>query len=156
MAWLRGSFPTVRAEVEDVVQESYLRMWKRHALRPIVSAKAFLFQSARNIAIDLLRRNKISPLDAGSLANSSVIDESPNAVEALTTREKTELLADALAALPERCYEVVHLHKFCGLSQKAVAERLGISERTVQGHVLSAVRQCEAYLRARGVKSLND
>ena len=54
-SYLRGSFPTVRV-LDDVVQESCLRVWKSRATRPIQSAKAFLFAVARRLALDLVRR----------------------------------------------------------------------------------------------------
>src|SRR5580693_2470646 len=41
-AYLNGSFPTVR-DLDDVVQESYLRIWQARAAYPIGSARAFLF-----------------------------------------------------------------------------------------------------------------
>lgn len=59
-AFLRGRFPAVR-DVDDVVQESYLRIWKARARHPIDSAKAFLFRIARNLALDTLRHEKNSP-----------------------------------------------------------------------------------------------
>ena len=56
--YLRGSFPAMD-EVDDVVQESYLRLWKARAVQPIKSGKAFLFRVARNLALDLLRRRRL-------------------------------------------------------------------------------------------------
>jgi len=62
-AYLRGSFPSVR-DIDDVVQESYLRVWKARASQPIKSAKGFLFTVARRLALDLIRRERRSPLVA--------------------------------------------------------------------------------------------
>ena len=59
--YLRGSFPAVR-DVDDVVQESYLRMWRARAAQPIASARSFLFQVARRLALDTVRRERISPV----------------------------------------------------------------------------------------------
>ncbi len=155
-AWLRSRFPAVR-DVDDVVQESYLRVWKRHTARPIESAKAFVFRAARHLAIDLLRKGRLSSAEPLSTLDAShVIDETPNAADALVTRENHDLLADAIASLPRRSYEVILLHKLRGLSQKDVALRLGISERTVENHTLAAVRRCEEYLRKRGVTRIGD
>src|SRR5438876_12279709 len=44
-AYLRGAFPSVR-DVDDVVQESYVRVWKARLAHPIQSARSFLFQVA--------------------------------------------------------------------------------------------------------------
>ena len=152
--FLKGNFPAVR-DVDDVVQESYLRMWKIRTSQPIHSAKAFLFKIARHLAIDLVRRDRASPIDPSrSLEGLSVIEERLTAVEALNLEEKTALLADALTSLPDRCREIVVLHKLEGLGQREVARRLRLSERTVEVQVARGVRRCEAYLRARGIDSL--
>ena len=150
-SYLRGSFPH-GVDVDDVVQESYLRIWKARTAQPIRFAKAFLFKVARHVAVDLLRRNRLSPLDPlGDLAVSRVIEERPNAAEAITAQEKLDLLTHAVMALPARCREVIMLHKIKGLPQKEVAARLGLSKRTVENHCRIGVRRCEDYLRTRGI-----
>jgi RNA polymerase sigma-70 factor (ECF subfamily) len=119
--YLHGSFPCVR-DVDDVVQESYLRVWKARAAQPIQSARAFLFKVARHVAVDLLRRRGNSPLDAiGDLNALCVLDDRPSAVEALSAQEKLDLLADAVMALPARCREIVLLRKIRCIPQKEVA-----------------------------------
>lgn len=149
-AWLRGSFPSVR-DVDDVVQESYLRIWKTRAARPIRSAKSFLFVIARNLAINVLRRQRVSPvIFDGDLAGSDVLMDEPSAAELLTEREKMELLSDALVALPARTRAIFILHKLEGQSQAGVACQLGITEKAVEHQVARAIRLCEAFIRSRG------
>lgn len=150
-SWLRGAY-RVR-DVDDIVQESYLRIWKAKAAHPIQSAKSFLFQIARNLSINILRREKTARLDPlGDLAAMAVIDDRPNAAEALSAQEKLELLTDAVVALPPRCREVIILHKIKGLSQRDVAFRLRLSERTVENHCQRGLVKCAEYLRARGIE----
>src|SRR5258708_4430421 len=113
-AWLRGSFPSVR-DVDDVVQESYLRLWKAAAREPIRSAKGFLFLVARRVALNFIRKDRNVPFDAyGEAAASRVIEDKPNAREAAILQERIDLLADALMSLPPRCREIVILHKVQG------------------------------------------
>ena len=151
-SYLRGTFPAVH-DVDDIVQESYLRVWKAHALRPVRSAKAFLYKVARHAALDLLRRNRASPVDPlGDLAALRVIDDKLDAADVLSAQEKLDLLADAVVSLPTRCREVLLLHKIQGLSQKEIADRLGLSVRTVENHCRLGVNRCETYLRARGIE----
>src|SRR4051812_10998844 len=72
-AYLRRAFPAVR-DVDDVVQESYLRIWRSQAVQPIRSAKAFLFKVARNAALNLVDRQRSSPVFAvGDLASLPVL-----------------------------------------------------------------------------------
>ncbi len=150
-SYLHGTFPSV-GDVDDVVQESYLRVWKARAAGPVSSAKSFLFSVARHVALDLLRKKRNSRTESlGSLEDLGVMDSGPNALELLSHKEKVDLLSDAIAALPDRCREVILLHKIDGLAQREVAQRLGLSLRTVEHHTESGVRHCETFLRSRGV-----
>jgi RNA polymerase sigma factor (sigma-70 family) len=154
-SYLRGSFPSVH-DVEDVVQESYLRVWKARATQPIQSAKAFLFTVARNLALKVVRKNRNAPfLPLGDSAALGVTEEGANAAEAACVREKIDLLADAVMALPACCREIIILHKLQGLSQKEVARRLALSERTVESQVRIGVRRCLAYFQRHGVTSFH-
>jgi len=145
--YLHSSFPAVR-DVDDIVQESFLRVWRAKASHPIITAKAFLFQVARHLAIDRMRREKISPIvtviDSHSL---SVLDDRPDAAQAACTNHEIRLLADAIDALPARCREIVILRKLKGVSQKEIAARLGISEQTVQVQAARGLKRCEEFLR---------
>lgn len=150
--YLRTSFPSV-VDVEDVVQESYLRIWQRQMLQPLVSARSFLYRVARNLAVDKLRRTAISPVGgATDPIESFVADERPNAAEIASGNEEIRLLLDAIETLPPRCREVLVLQKLHGMSLKEIAKRLRIAEGTVQLHGAKGMRRCAEYLRQRGVK----
>lgn len=151
-AWLHGSYPSARREVDDIVQESYLRIWKAKASQPIASAKAFLFMVARHLALDVIRKDRNAPLETGSdLASLRVLDTSPNAAQAYSIKETIDHLADAIVALPERYRAVVVLHKLQSLPQKQVAEQLGLSPRTVENYCFRGLKLCEEYLKAKGI-----
>ena len=146
-SYVRWSFPTVR-DVEDVVQESYLRIWKARLSRPIGATKSFLFQIARHLAVDFVRRQKISPLTRlPDEALEFVMDDGPGVAEMACTRDELALLAQALQSLPPRCREVMLLRQIQGVSQKDIAAQLGMSELTVQTHVVHGLRKLEAFFR---------
>jgi RNA polymerase sigma factor (sigma-70 family) len=150
-AYLRHSFPGVR-DVEDLVQESYLRIWRSRAAQPIQSAKAFLFRVARNLALNLVDRQRASPVAIMSdLSVLPVSEERAGTVETVERNEKLQLLVQALATLPPRCREITVLRKLKGVPQREVALRLGLAEKTVEEQVARGVRRCEAYLRRHGV-----
>ena len=155
-AYLRSSFPAVR-DVEDVVQESYLRIWRSRAAQPIHSARAFLFKVARHVALNLVARQRASPvIGVGDLAALPVLEDRPGVVETVGKNEKLRLLVQALATLPPRCREVTILRKLKGVPQKQVAAQLGIAEKTVEEQVARGVKRCENYLRRRGVTTCCD
>lgn len=150
-SWLKGAFPSVR-DIEDVVQESYLRVWKARAAQPIRSARAFLYRVARHLALDTIRKNRNSPIDTGcDFTALRVVDDSPDAARALLTEELRNHLAAALVALPARHRNVIVLHKLQGLSHREVAAKLNLTERTSQKYCFEGLQRCEQILRARGI-----
>ncbi len=154
--YLRGSFPAVR-DVDDVVQEAFLRLWRARAAQPIRSAKAFLFQVARRLALDTVRRDRLDFVgDVREIAGSSVYVDEPGVADAAATHERVRLLADAIEALPARCREIFVMRKLHGLSQCDTATRLGLSERTVEVQVSRGMRRCEKFLRERGLVGLHE
>jgi RNA polymerase sigma-70 factor (ECF subfamily) len=119
---------------------------------PIRSAKSFLFKIARHLAIDSLRHGARNPIDSvADFAQLAVLDTRPDAAEAAVTSEELELLLDAIESLPARCREIVILRKLRGLSQKEIALRMGITERTVEVQGTKGLDRCEEFLRHRGV-----
>jgi RNA polymerase sigma-70 factor (ECF subfamily) len=151
-AYLRKAYPTV-PDADDIVQETFLRAWKARTVTPIRSAKAFVFQVARRIAIDLIRRRRTSPEEAVcDRTVSSVLDDGPSVADAVCRNEELWLLAQAVHALPTRCREVMILRKIEGLSQKEIAVRLGLAEGTVQIHIGRGLRHLEKFFADRGYR----
>lgn len=152
-AYLRGAFPSVR-DVDDVVQESFLRIWGARTARPVRSARAFLFKIARHLALDTVRRARVSPVIAvRDFSSLSVLATEPDAADNTDARERLRFLADAIEALPARCRQIVILRKLECLPQREVAARLGLAEKTVEAHLARGIDRCENYLRRRGVRS---
>lgn len=153
-SWLRARFPSV-PEVDDIAQEAAVRVWRRQSRAdavPLKSPKAALFAVARNAVIDLLRRKSVARTDAvAEIGALSVLDESADVVRTVVARQELELLTEAVRTLPDRCRQVITLTKVYGLTEREVAERLGISENTVRTQVVRGMERCAAYLRERGV-----
>lgn len=151
--WLRARFPSL-PDHEDLMQESFLRVLRARAETPISNVKGFLFSTARNLALNDLRHRTYShPKDMGESDPSGVLTDRADPAEAVARAQELDLLQQALQSLPERCREVFVLRRLHGLSQREIAARLGISEKTVENQCVLALRRCADFLRRSGCLS---
>jgi RNA polymerase sigma factor (sigma-70 family) len=140
------------ADIEDVVQETYARLLSLNdsASAAVRNWHAFLFTTARNVALDRIRRSRVVSLDAlAEMGGADVLDQTPSADEALNARQELALLLETIASLPDRCRETLTLRKLYGLSQREIAQRLSITESTVEKHVAYGVRLCAERMFAK-------
>src|ERR1700733_13841250 len=140
------------ADIEDVVQDTYARLLSLNGSksRVVRNWHAFLFASARNVALDRIRKARIVSLNTlAEMGGADVLDQAPAADEALNARQELALLLETIGSLPDRCREALTLRKLYGLSQREIAERLGIAESTVEKHVAYGVRLCAERMFAR-------
>ena len=146
------------ADIDDVIQESYLRVLEASRVQPIVSPKAFLFATARNLALDHLRHRGVERIDPLAEVDAvSVSDMAPSIPDSVALNQELEILKQAIQSLPERCRHVVTLRKIYGLSQKQIAAKLGISEHTVEAQGTIGLRKLAEFFAKvdrmrRGVK----
>lgn len=146
-AWLASRFPHL-AEIDDIVQEAYAQVLAARARGTrMQSPKAFLFATARNRAVDVVRARAAIPTEALAENDAlNVLDDVQSIPETIARNQELELLTRAIQSLPERCRQVLTLRRLYGLPQKEIAARLGISENTVEGQVTIGVRKCTEFL----------
>jgi RNA polymerase sigma-70 factor (ECF subfamily) len=148
-AYLSRSLPS-QTDVDDLVQHTYVRLLKAKEKGSIRYTKGLLFAIARNAVRDFLRqKNNADIVPITENATISVLHNDESLVELVCRREELALLTDAINSLPERCREVILLRKIKGLSQREIAELLGIAEHTVESLAAKGVRRCADYVRAR-------
>lgn len=140
-------------DIDDVLQETFLRGFAADLRSEIQQPKAYLYQIARNIALDRLRRNAVAPMESlEDLGGSSIIldDKQVLADDWLDGRQKLSLFAKAVAQLPAQCRKAFMMRHAEGLPYKQIATRMNISVSAVEKHVTLGLVKCDAYLRAHG------
>jgi RNA polymerase sigma factor (sigma-70 family) len=150
-AYMRRAFPIV-TDLDNVIQETFVRVLEARRSAPIENVRGYLFATARNQALTMMRRNDIVSIE--SITEIEALDikmDEPDVAEKVGLKLEIELLTEAIQALPTRCREVLTLRKIEGLSQRDIAARMGISEHTVEVQVANGMRRCAQFLRDRGV-----
>jgi len=131
----------IDAEISDLRQEAYARVYEAAKRERPQLVKPFLFQIARNLMIDRLRRQSVVSLE--SMADVdwlNVSDDRPSAETYVAARQELRLLQAALDKLPPRCRQVVLMRKVEGFSQREVAKEMGITIETVENQVAKGMR----------------
>jgi RNA polymerase sigma factor (sigma-70 family) len=140
------------SEIDDLVQETYARLLRARERGPITSPRGLLFATARNAARDLFRRHTTAnTFSVAEIDVTRVFDDAPNAAETASRQQETDLLATAIAELPPRCREILVLRKFENLSHREIAQKLGISEHTVESQLTKALHRCENFFARHGL-----
>src|SRR6476661_8287739 len=126
-----------RQRAEDLVQETMLRAWQHpEALDPTRgSVRAWLFTTARRLAIDAWRRQsaRVGEVITDAPPESPQVDDTERAVE-------TWIISDALAKLTPQHREVLVECYYQGRSVAEAADRLGVPAGTVKSRTYYALR----------------
>lgn len=151
-AWLLARFPTL-PDVDDLVQESLARMLRARENGPIGSARALLFTTARNLALDAVRRQRVVRFEQITEDTPpSVLADSTDVVETVSKQQELELLTRAIQSLPERARQVFTLRTAYGLTQQQIADRLGVSLSTVEKQMTQGIRLCAEFFARGGIR----
>lgn len=132
----------------DVTQDAFIRIWEgRERIDPAQSLKAFAFRTVRNLCLNRIRDGK---------TRTELLEEEyePPPTDARRPDEvlNEELLASRLEEwiedLPDRQREALRLSRFHGLSHQEAADAMGVSARTVNNHLVKALRTIRDRVRA--------
>ena len=133
---------------KEIVQEAFLRTYRQR--ESVTTLRAFLFSTARNLAANEYRHRRI--MERGTLtdSNDSWVKTERESLEAELLRdERNQLIQEAIDRLPPQCRAAFTLRVFHECSYKEVADRLGISAKTVEKHIARGLRETHSYLKRR-------
>lgn len=125
---------------EEVVQDVFVRFWeKRHSLTIENSVRYYLFRSVYNQCMNHLKHKKVEQNYRKEKVEQAEFD--PGEQWSLYNEfELRHILDQAISKLPDRCREVFELSRFENLKNKEIAEKLGITEKTVENQITKALK----------------
>jgi RNA polymerase sigma-70 factor (family 1) len=133
---------------QEIVQEAFLRTYRQR--ESVTTLRAFLFSTARNLAANEYRHRRTVERDAvGNFGDSWVKTERESLEAELLRDERNQLMQEAIDRLPPQCRAAFALRVFHECSYKEVADRLGISAKTVEKHIARGLRETHSYLKRR-------
>ena len=128
-----------RAEAEDVVQETMIKVWnRRDHWNEIDNLEAFCLTICRNISLDKMKKaeNQNQSLQEGHDAPDASYASNPE--EQAMQRDRVRLIRRLIDRLPEKQRSCMQLRDFEGKSYKEIAQVLGISEEQVKINIFRA------------------
>ena len=138
-------------EIEDIVQETYVRLCQVEDENTVNYPRAFLLKTAKNLALDYLRRTEHRPAvsmeEEHEQDRLDLISSADQTQAEASAKEEFKLFCEAVNALPKQCRKVFVLKKVYGYTQREIAQRLDISESTVEKHIALGITRCGYYMK---------
>lgn len=126
---------------EDIIHDLFVSLWKRRStILEIESIPAYLFTACRYMVFKYYKEQSLaSPSELG-MEEDFPLDERP-LEERLYYRYLLDVIHKEVENLPDKCREIFKLSRYDYLSNKEIAQKLAISESTVENHINKAIKR---------------
>lgn len=133
------------SDAADMTQDVFTQWLGYRDRAKVEQPRAFLFQVARNLLSDHWRRQKVRHAVLDDQAqDETAADNDP--LDHAQHLQRLDQLREVLGELSPRRREALMLHRFEGLTQAQIAERMDISVSMVEKHIAAALLQCKQRL----------
>lgn len=133
-------------EVEDIVQETYIRLRRAVVAQEIQHPRSYLYRTARNLALDSIKTAASSRSFEWQGDASYAATRDDLVINTVDSAARYHRFCESVDRLPPRAQRVFVLKKVYGYTQREIATELGISESTVENHVALALRRCGEHM----------
>jgi RNA polymerase sigma-70 factor (ECF subfamily) len=136
------AFTMVKDDVvaEELVQQVFYKIWERKAhLNIQTSLTAYLYRAVYHESLNHLKHQKVKTAYQ-SYASASMKHQSDNAEKKVLLSELEGRLRNALQELPEQCRTIFQMSRFEELKYQEIADRLGLSIKTVENQMGKALK----------------
>jgi RNA polymerase sigma-70 factor (ECF subfamily) len=140
-----NSIVTDMDEAEEIVQNTFLIIWeKREDTEIHTSLKSYLYQSVHNHCLNRIKHFKIRKQYSQHYQSSTDINVESTS-DTVIGNELNLQINDAIESLPKQCKAIFKLSRFENLTYAEIAEQMGLSVKTVDNHMVRALK----FLRER-------
>lgn len=132
---------------EEIVQDIFVYFWEnREKLKINTSVKSYLFSASKFKSLNLLRDTRTQKKIVEKIRRIEPIQTHEHESSYIDTNEFRKILDLAVDQLAPKCREIFLLSKQKELSNKEIAEQLGISVKTVENQMTIALKKLREYL----------
>lgn len=139
-------------EAESIVQNVFLKLWENKAsLGEVTNINSYLYTMTKNLCLDQLKHEKIKKkyIDnnyriRSEIQHKFIHDETASL---LLENELESKIIQGIELLPEKCRNIFKKSRLEGLKRSEIATEMGISHKTVDNHMASALRHMRFHLR---------
>jgi RNA polymerase sigma-70 factor (ECF subfamily) len=132
---------------EEVVQDIFVYFWEnKHKIQIRSSVKAYLFGASKYKSLNVLRSQKNQASWFEPLADDAQFIGEMELEQFSGAEEFRQILNEAILHLPEKCRKIFLLGKEEEMSNREIAEQLGLSVKTVENQMTIALRKLRSYL----------
>lgn len=133
-----------RDAAQDCAQETWVKLARSRKLKaPVDNLRAYVFQVAANLAIDLQRRDTAEQRKQAVYAQSQGPDQAaPDTLDVAAMRQTIARLEAAILRQPVRTRQIFLMHKIDGDSYGDIAQALAVSVKTVEKHMTRVLLAC--------------
>jgi RNA polymerase sigma-70 factor (ECF subfamily) len=129
----------------DVVQDVFLWLWEHRQTVQIESPKAYLKAAVKFKIANYIRNGKVKDKVIDNLCRQQ---QAPVTTDTLELKELSRMVQQVVLELPEKCREIYLLSRQEQLSNKEIAEKLGLSVKTVENQMSIALRRIRRVVEA--------
>lgn len=142
-----------KAEVDDLCQETYIRVYESAARDRPTQPRGFLFATARHLMTDKVRRGRIVSIEMrGNIDALNVLIDELSPEHRVNVGQDLWRLAQAFSSLPPNCRDILWMMKVEDITQSEIARRMGVPRKTVEKRALRGFRLLqEAYFGGTGL-----
>lgn len=149
-------------DAEDIAQNAFIRIQRVANSGELDNLKAYLYQTASNLAIDQLRREKLHNNYVSHETNKQLshADHNPSSADHCTpdrlisAQRQLNEIKKALDSLPVKCRQAFLLHRNKGLSYSEIAKEMCVSVSSVEKYILQSLKTCRKMLTKSGAEEL--
>jgi len=133
-------------EAEEMVQQVFFKIWERNENLSLTgSVTAYLYRAVHNESLNYIKHQKVKSDHKLHIAYS-MKNEVEHPGKKILASEMEKKIHEALNELPEQCRTIFQMSRFDELKYREIADKLGISVKTVENQMGKALKLLRAKL----------